>query len=137
MIPSLIDEFLDPTEERIYPSYTYKMALGGNTIRGYVDGLAAMRQAVYKQLLTHKGAYPIYSPDYGLDMRDLYGMPLDWVQAVLPDRITDALAFDDRISGVDDFEFEATGKHSILCTFTVSTVYGNFKIENTEVATDV
>ena len=137
MIPSLIDEFLEPIDEKAYPSYTYKMILDGDRLRGYIDGIAAMRQAVYKRLLTQKGAYPIYSPDYGLDLKDLYGMPVDWVQAVLPDRIRDSLSFDDRITGMDDFEFSIADRHKLLCTFNVSTVYGDFRLDNLEVDVNV
>lgn len=137
MIPAIIDEFEADFEEVFYPSYTYRMALDDKRIRGFTDGKDAMAQAIYKRLMTQRGAYPIYSSSYGFDAKDLFGMPTDWVCAVLPDRIKDALMPDDRISDVRDFSFQIPSKNAVLVTFMATTVFGEVKINDLEVIVGV
>ena len=106
MIPQMTDEFLNPLEEQTYPSYTYKMNISSGRISGFTDGQEAMRQAIYKRLQTPRGRYAVYSPYYGLDYEDFFGMPLEWVVAVLPDRIKETLSYDDRIRSVEDINVD-------------------------------
>ena len=48
MIPSTVG-FLDKDFEiEVRPSLTYQMEMDSHRIRGYTDGLEAVRQAVYK-----------------------------------------------------------------------------------------
>ena len=91
------------------PSYTYKMVLPTRDneptrFNGKTDELDAVQQAVYKILNTERYNYPIYSWDYGIELRDLFGQPIPWVYPELERRITEALTWDDRINSVTDFE---------------------------------
>lgn len=137
MIPQISEEFLSLIDEPVYPSYTYKRDVDNCRISGYTDGQEAMKQAIYKRLQTPRGRYKVYSPFYGLEYEDLFGMPFEWVTAVLPDRIKDALSFDERIQGVDAFNFESPKRGVIYATFTVQTDFGEFKIDNLEVSASV
>ena len=76
--------------------------------------------------------YIIYPYTYGINTLDLIGKPSYYVIAVLPERITETLLSDDRITDVSDFEFEVN-KNKITVKFTVHTIYGEVK-EETEVA---
>ena len=70
MIPqSNIDVELS-LDESIETSRTYKIT--GNRIRGYTDGLEALKQAIYKVLNTERYEYPIYSFNYGIDLRSFW-----------------------------------------------------------------
>ena len=64
-------------------------------------------------------------------------MPTDWVCAVLPDRIKDALMPDDRISDVRNFSFQIPSKNAVLVTFMATTVFGEVKINDLEVIVGV
>ena len=72
--------------------------------------------------------YIIFSWNYGVELQDLIGKPMDYAMVEVERRITEALTQDDRIESVDNFEFEECGK-TLVATFTVHTKYGNAKIE--------
>ena len=59
----------------------------------------------------------------------LYGEPVTWVCPELERRISEALAVDERITGVTDFEFDLTVKGVVHAYFTVKTIYGDIKAE--------
>lgn len=106
------------------PTRTYKADTVTKSVRGYADGLDAMKQAIYKILLTERYQYIMYSENYGIETLDLFGEPLSYVCPELERRITEALTQDDRISGVSDFKFEVS-RGSVHVDFTVHTVFGD------------
>lgn len=113
------------------PSYTYKMVLPNREeeptiFRGKTDELEAVKQAVYKILNTERYEYPIYSWNYGIELKDLFGQPTPWVYPELERRITEALTWDDRINSVTDFEFE-NFRNDVHAKFTVNTIYGSYE----------
>ena len=123
MIPETsidIDLELEETEE-IQPSRTYKIS--GNKIQGFIDGLEALKQAIYKVLNTERYEYPIYSFNYGIELENLIGKDPIFVQVELQRRIRECLIQDDRITDVDNFKFELIGDE-IKCTFDVHSIYG-------------
>ena len=121
MIPkSSINIELSP-EESIETSRTYK--LSGDKIQGYVDGLEALKQAIYKVLNTERYEYPIYSFNYGIELESLIGKDRTYVQIELKRRIRECLLRDERIENVDNFRFQAEGDQ-IKCTFDVYSIYG-------------
>lgn len=87
------------------PSRTYRLDIGNNRMLGKVDGLEAMKQAIYLRLSTERDDYLIYSEDYGIQLEDLVGEADAYVLPVLQRRITEALLRDERVLGVDDFYF--------------------------------
>lgn len=106
------------------PSYTHKLDIDRNRVRGMTDERDAVLQAVYLILNVERYAFPIYSRNYGSELVDLIGQPMDYAMSEMKRRITDALMQDDRITGVDDWTFE-TGRKSVLVRFTVHTIYGD------------
>ena len=137
MIPSydedLMEDFEDD-EEQIEPSLNYKMNLDRERIIGKCDELEAMKQVIFKILNTERYEYPIYSWDYGVELKDLIGRPMSYVLPELERVITEALEADDRIDSVDNFEFEVN-KNKVSVTFTVHTIFGD--LENDEVGVEV
>ena len=81
------------------------MNINDEIIKGKTDYIEAVKQAVYKALNTERYDYPIYSWNYGVELKDLFGMSRDYAISELPRRITEALITDDRIISVDDFQF--------------------------------
>lgn len=129
MIPSTNTILNTDIEIEQQASLNYKMQMIKEIIVGKCDKLEAMKQVVFKILNTERYQYIIYSWNYGIELMDLYGMPLDYVCAELQDRITEALIQDDRINSVSDFDFTFPKKGEILCTFTVHTIFGDFEAE--------
>ena len=125
MIPqSNIDVELS-LDESIETSRTYKMA--GDRIQGYIDGLDALKQAIYKVLNTERYEYPIYSFNYGIELENLIGKDPVYVQIELKRRIRECLLRDDRITEVDNFKFEFN-EDQLKCTFDVHSIFGNLTI---------
>jgi hypothetical protein len=110
------------------PSKTYKMHLDENIILGYTDGQEAMVQVIFNILNTERYQYVIYSWNYGIELIDLYGQPVSYVIPELKRRITEALTWDERIIGVDNFSFDVD-KGKITCNFTVHTIFGDIETE--------
>ncbi len=109
---------------------SYKLIIKNNEITGFVDDIEALQQAIYKILNTERYIYPMYSRNYGIELKDLIGLPSDYVISQVEERITEALIYDDRIISVEDFVF-AKNRSKIHVKFKVYTIYGdtNFDYE--------
>lgn len=99
-----------------------------NIISGEVDGLEALKQSIYLMLSVEADQYIIYPYTYGIQTLDLIGKPSYYVMAVIPDRITEALLRDDRITDVSDFEFDING-NKLTVKFVVHSIYGEVNEE--------
>lgn len=114
------------------PTQTYRMDWDtGKSIRGYTDKLEAMKQAVFKILNTERYRYVMYSWNYGIELSDLFGMPISYVCPELERRITEALTADSRVRSVTDFTFDRPAHGVLHAAFTVHTVFGDFRAERT------
>jgi phage baseplate assembly protein W len=111
------------------PSKQHKMNMDRNRILGICDGLEAVRQSVFKILNTERYAYIIYSWNYGIELNDLYGQPVRYVCPEIERRIQEALLQDDRITAVDEFEFDTSKKGVVSVSFTVHTFFGDLNEE--------
>lgn len=115
---------LNEIDETEYYDKTYKVLLNKDCISGYAYEIESVKQAIYFILSTERYQHPIYSWDYGVELFDLIGKPMSYVQAEFRRRIEDALTQDDRIESCSDFEFEMIDKSTLHVTFTVNTIYG-------------
>ena len=111
------------------PSLSYKMKLEKERIERNVDGIEAVKQMIYKTLMTDRYRFEIYDWNYGVELDDLLGKPKEFVKAELPRRIEDALIIDDRVEEVTDFEFTDIDKTTLAVKFTVKTIFGNVEAE--------
>lgn len=127
MIPS-VEILTTEITEQVYPSRTYEIIIEKDRISGYTDELTAVAQAAYLILATERYKHPIYSWDYGVELVDLIGLPMNYVISEVPNRIKDALIQDDRIKDVVDFEFEINGK-KLNVKFTIISNVGNIPTE--------
>lgn len=129
MIPSTVG-FLDKDFEiEEQPSLTYRMQTEEKRIRSHTDGLEAVRQAIYKIIMTERYQYVMYSWNYGIELLDLFGEPVTYVCPELKRRISEALLWDDRIRSVDNFDFDFPQKGVVHVAFTVHTVFGDVQAE--------
>lgn len=111
--------------ENVEATKTYKLST--SSIQGYVDNLEALEQAIYKELNTERYENPIYGFVYGIELESLLGKDQTYVQVELKRRICECLLRDGRIENVDNFSFTVSGDE-ILCTFNVTSIYGELKL---------
>ena len=122
---SVVNDFEYATQ----PAYTYKLNIESERVAGYVDELEAYKQAVYKILNTERYEHIIYSWNYGIELKELFGQPIPYVIPELERRITEAVMTDDRTESVSNFEFDTSKKRTVHVTFTVHTIFGDIEEE--------
>ena len=118
------------------PTKTYKMELeeNSNRISGFTDEQDAMKQAIYKIIRTERYKYIIYDWNYGIELEDLFGMPVNYCVPEIERRIKEALLQDTRINEVNNFEFDTSKKGVVLVKFTAYTEFGEVNITDEEVS---
>ncbi len=117
-------------ERKTIPSLTWKIRQDEEQLRGSIDDIEAMRQAIDKILQTERYRFLIYDWNYGIELEDLIGQNATYVIPELKRRIEDALLADDRVTAVTDFSF-AQEKDSISAQFLVHTIFGDITAERT------
>jgi len=129
MIPTIKTEPIDQATEGIeIPTLTYKLDIEKGKIIGKVDQLEAMKQAVFKRLETDRYYHPIYSWEYGHELKELIGRDPVFVLSEAQRLIKEALMTDDRIEAIEGFEMSQEGD-VLLVQFNVVTIYGQFAAE--------
>lgn len=114
------------------PDKTYYIDKEKHIVRGNIDDyLKAVEQSVYLALSTERYDYIMFSHNYGIELKDLYGKDKRYVIPMLMQRIPEALMQDDRISGITDFGCTVNGG-KYLASFTVKTEYGDLKVKEAE-----
>lgn len=129
MIPSTAGFLNRDFEIEEQPDRTWRMRPEDKRVQGYANGLEAVKQAIYKILMTERYQYIMYSWNYGIELLDLFGEPVTYVCPELKRRISEALLWDDRILSVDNFEFDFPYKGVVHITFTAHTVFGDVQAE--------
>lgn len=128
MLPNRNNDISTEYEFVESPTKTYAMQLDGDRIRGKTDERKAMEQAIYKILLTERYQYLIYSWNYGIELKDLFGKPIPYCCVELERRIKEALLQDARITNVYNLNFEIPEVETILVKFIADTIFGEIDI---------
>ena len=123
MIPQTDELLIEQIEEESLPTRTHALQDEYTKIYGHVDEVEAMKQAIWLILNIERYDWLIYSWNYGIELKDLFGQQIPYVLAELERRITEALLQDDRIESVTDFEM-SHHNHKVACKFNVNTKYG-------------
>ena len=91
-----------------------------------------MEQAIYKIIRTERYKYIIYSWNYGIELEDLFGMPVEYCIVELERRISEALLQDNRITAVHSFEFDTENERGtvLIKKFIAETLFGKIQIDN-------
>jgi len=108
------------------PSRTWGLDVEHGRVTGMIDGLEAVRQAVFKIFQTERFRHIIYDADYGVELAGLVGRDPALVRSELRRRITEALTQDDRIDDVADFQIVFSGETADV-QFTVVSTFGTFR----------
>ena len=111
------------------PSRTYAVNWQTGRVSGFVDGVEALRQAIYKILQTERFAHIIYSWNYGFEANRLVGQSAAYLKSEIQRLITEALLADERITAVENFKITITGRRKAAVEFTAVSVFGETKIE--------
>ncbi|QEH69910.1 DUF2634 domain-containing protein [Cellulosilyticum sp. ST5] len=128
MIPTVNDDLLADIEIAEQPSLTYEVKIDKDKMGNYVDGIDAIKQAIYHIINTERYQYLIYSWNYGIELADLFGKPIAYCYPEIKRRITEALLQDDRIESVNSFEFSYS-KGDVIAKFKVITTEGEIEID--------
>lgn len=129
MIPQVQDDLRQAFLVNVkLPDKTYRLDKERGRITSKVDGLEAVKQAIYLMINTERYRYPIYSWNYGIELAELIGKSPSYAIPEVQRRIKEALMQDDRITDVDAFSF-TQNKQKVHLSFNVSTVYGEVKAE--------
>ena len=136
MIPKVDLEYNDGLEFDFeveeQPSHTFNLNPRTYRIEGVIDGIDAVKQAVYLILYVERYEWLIYSWNYGIELLELFGKNIDYVIPELERRIEEAVMQDDRVVDVKDFEFENI-KNKVYVKFTVDSIFGEFRYKFEEV----
>lgn len=111
-------------------SRTYRWDRKTNRIQGFIDGLEAVEQTIYKILNTERYEYLIYSFFYGFEIEDLIGQDITYIKADLKRRVEEALTQDDRIERIENFSINlGVEKDQLMVSFDAITASGILNIE--------
>lgn len=94
----------------------------------HIDGKEAINQAVRVITATELGSWGIFPEWFGLEMRDMYGMPRPFVKANLERLIKEACNTDERIISIQDFSMEDIEK-AVVVRMTVECKEGTVPVE--------
>lgn len=106
------------------PSLTWYVNQETGRIQGEITGIEAVTQAVDIILNVERFRWQIYQPYSGTQWDGLLGQDPGYVASELQRRITAALTMDDRVKGISNFSYTASGD-ILTASFTVNTVYGD------------
>lgn len=134
MIPQIQDDIRQDFTFETLPSKTFRMNYDAKTIRGTIDQIQAVEQAVFMILNTERYEWLIHSWNYGVELRELFGKDIEYCIPEIERRVREALLQDDRITAVQNFEFDVVNKKKVLTTFMVVSIFGSI---NTEMEVDV
>ena len=121
----------DLEDEEFIPSKTYAIDFENGRIAGSIDGIEAVKQAIIKAIITPRFKCLIYTDEYGSEIQEdviAESADIDYLEAVIPDYIQEALSDDDRILEVGDFEVEIIDDSAYI-KFIADTVYGEIEIK--------
>lgn len=127
MIPQISGGIVGSIETVAFPSNTYRLT--EDQIVGDIDGIEAIKQAVFHILSTERYAYAIYENNYGSELEKYLGRSFSYLEATIQDTLRDALLQDDRITAVNVTSVTKTKKDSALILFTVISDRGSFNME--------
>ena len=128
MLPNIyMDDLLPDFELKIQPTRTYRLNFDGRPSNGMIDGLEAMKQAIYLILSCGRFRDEIFSWNYGVELDPCVGQQNDEILHLqIRDAITEALIQDDRILRVGDFSVSKE-KEKLRFSFVVTTTQGEVR----------
>ena len=128
IIPQVQDDIRQDFTFEALPSKTFKLNHNNLTVTGTIDQIQAVEQAVFLILNVERYQWLIFSWNYGVELHNLIGKDPEYCLPEIERRVREALLQDDRITAVQDFQFEIN-KKQVLATFTVVSIFGEINVE--------
>lgn len=128
MIPQVQDDIRQNFTFEALPSKTFRLNHNNLTVTGTIDQIQAVEQAVFLILNVERYQWLIFSWNYGVELHNLIGKDPEYCLPEIERRVREALLQDDRITAVQDFQFEIN-KKQVLTTFTVVSIFGEINVE--------
>lgn len=128
MIPQVQDDIRQDFTFEALPSKTFRLNHNNLTVTGTIDQIQAVEQAVFLILNVERYQWLIFSWNYGVELHNLIGKDPEYCLPEIERRVREALLQDDRITTVQDFQFEIN-KKQVLATFTVVSIFGEINVE--------
>jgi len=128
LIPAISEDFEIEFENEEIASRDFAIASDQKSIRGMVEDLAEVKQAIFFILNTERYNYIIYPWSYGIELVDLIGKNINFVIPEVERRIKEALLQDSRITDVFNFGFNKV-KTKLTVSFTARTIFGDVQAE--------
>lgn len=129
MIPSTNKLLTTELNVVTLPSKQHKMIFDADRILNTCDSLEAVKQSIFKILNTERYDYLIYSWNYGIELKNLFGKSPMYVCPEIERMVKEALFQDDRITDIDGFEFDISKNGVVSVSFTVHTIFGDLNEE--------
>lgn len=126
-----IGQAVEITPAADHPTRTYKADFDTGRVAGFVDETEAMKQAIFKILMTERFSFLIYSWNYGIELNAVVGKSFQVFSSEIKRVIQEALLADSRITGVTDFAVEQIDKRTAHVSFTAETIFGEIPVERT------
>lgn len=108
------------------PSKTWRIDPATHRLSGTCEGYEAVCQAVNIILNVERYRWQIFQSSSGMEWEGLLGQDAGFVAAELQRRVTEALMMDDRVTGIENFDYNVRGQ-TLSASFTVTTIYGGVK----------
>ena len=128
MIPQVQDDIRQDFTFEALPSKTFRLNHNNLTVTGTIDQIQAVEQAVFLILNVERYQWLIFSWNYGVELHNLIGKDPEYCLPEIERRVREALLQDDRITTVQDFQFEIN-KKQVLASFTVVSIFGEINVE--------
>lgn len=112
--------------ESVYPSITYPYRQPSNRFSRRTPTGNELWDAIVKRLSTQKGAHRVYDDTYGFDWYAVVGHDEYWCRNNLPTLISDCLAADDRVYGVQIKQMMFDGDTVIIRLVINGSLMGDF-----------
>lgn len=129
MIPTTSPELQEELDFEEEPGLGFKLNTRSERITGLVDDVESVKQAIFMILNIERYDYLIYTWDFGVELKDLYGELVTYACPEIERRVSEALMMDDRITDVNSFDFDYSNKGIIHTTFVVETIFGDLEEE--------
>lgn len=127
MLPQIDNSLNNELQTITIPSKTYKLT--EERITGFVNGLEAVKQAVFHILSVERYSCLIYDDNYGVELEQYIGKDLDFIEATIEDTLKEALTQDNRINNVVVNSIEKQTSDTVLIDFDVMCTEGIISME--------
>ena len=127
MLPQIDNSIDNELQTVTIPSKTYKFT--NERIAGFVDGLDAIKQAIFHILIVERYSCLIYDNNYGVELEQYMGKDLYFIEATIEDTLKEALTQDNRINNVIVNNIEQITSDTVLVDFDVICTEGIINME--------